>query len=555
MVAQSAAASSGNVVSFPSNSNVRYDMVGPYQEAAPEFRYAYEKLRREIPHSVEGCEQPAMDKLGDIALGEMSDSGDIDTSIYYWTEDAQGSRWQIKSHKELRADAQMWMARFAQEDISGSRPDSCIKVMTDLMVGQARYLARKPGLNFVPFRNAYLLIEKDGTLRAITPDKSHCIDYVIQADLDMSRVDPETMIYTPGESKEGGYWDKYVKSAFIDQDVHDYSREALSTVLLSQCYEKGIMLYGDGENGKSVMLHILRALAPRHTQSINLKRLVKNEFGTASLIGKRVALISEMPSRLTKDMQDALKNIISWDPMPAEKKGKDEFTFVPRVIVIGATNHFSEVSNHEHGFWRKIETIPFIKRVRSDQKIFDLHKHITGSPEELGQVIDWLLIGAVSLIKRGRWMPDEEKPAAVRKLSREQRRDTDSVAAWLFDVQLDYNATALTQKKFIYESYCAHVGPSGKFAISDSKFWQRMKEHFREFDFNHVGVQKSLGNDRPRCVNLVLGGVQPFVEPTTPNQSVKSKMDDYEDEPAPKSTYEFVECTAEEFNKVFGVDD
>ncbi len=532
MVVQSAAASSGNVVSFPGNSNVRYDMLGPYQDAAPEFRFAYEILKREIPQGLDAAGRPQeMDRLGNIALGEVSENGDIDTSVYRWLEDPRGSRWQIQSHKELRADAMQWLARYAQEDISGSRPDSCIRVLTDLMVGQGRFLSRKQGLNLVPFRNAYLIIESDGTLRATVPDKSYGIDYVIQADLDMSRVDPETMIYTPSASKDGSYWHNYVNSAFIDQDVHDYSQEALSTVLLSQCYEKGILLYGDGENGKSVMLHILRSLAPRHTQSINLKRLVKNEFGTASLIGKRVAMISEMPSRLSKDMQDALKNIISWDPMPAEKKGKDEFTFVPRVIVIGATNHFSEVSNHEHGFWRKIEIIPFIKRVRSDQKIIDLHKHITESPEELSQVIDWLLVGASRLTSRKRWLSDSEKPAAVRKLSREQRRETDSVSAWLFDVRLEYNPTALTKKQFIYNSYCEHVVSANKHPISDSKFWQRMKEVFREFGFDHVGIQKSLGSERPRCVNLVLEGVKPLEEPTIAGSIPQARLDEHEDMP------------------------
>ena len=509
------AASSGNVVSFSNTKEdgpACYDLI-PFGDASCELRYAIEKVRRKVPAEKDANGQLLpMDPLGSIALGGRSDGGDIDTSIYVWIEDEMGSRWQVQTMPELRADAQKWLRLNAPDEVSGSRPKSCIETMVDLLVGQGRYLHRDDSLSLVPLRNAYLIIENDGNLRAVAPDKSYCIDYVIQADLDWSRVDPKTGSYTPLAAAPDSYWHRYLTSTFVDKDTHDYTQEALSTVLLSRCYEKGVWLYGEGENGKSVMLHILRSLAPRHTQAIKMERLVKNQFGTASLNGKRLITVSEMPSRLTKSMQDTLKGLISWDPTPCEKKGKDEFSFVPRAFWLFATNHHPEVSNHEHGFWRKIETIPFTNRVNAEDKILDLHKLIAKDAGEMAQVVDWLLFGAQCLTRNGGWRKEEDKPASVRKLMQQQRRDSDTVAAWLYDVELHFDQKVLSNKQPIYQSYRMHTEDAGKHPISDVKFWQRMKEHFRADGFDHEGIQKTIGSGRPRCVNLRLEGIKPDFE-------------------------------------------
>lgn len=510
MVAQSSAASSGKVAFIHGKDEegpACYDLI-PFGDASAELRYAIERVRRKVPaeKDANGDLLP-MDHMGNIALGGRSSGGDIDTSIYKWVVDKFGSRWQVQSKPELRADAQRWMRMNAPDKVSGFNPNSCIDTLTDLLVDQERFLSRDDSLSIVPLRNAYLIIENNGTLRAVQPDKSYGIDYVIQSDLDWGQVNSETGEYIPRAAIQGSYWDRYLKSTFIDDDTHEYTKEALSCILLSRCYEKGVWLYGDGENGKSVMLHILSSLAPRHTQAVKLSRLVKNEFGTASLNSKRLATVSEMPSRLTKEMQDTLKALFSWDPMPCEKKGKDEFSFVPKAFWLFATNHLPEVSNHEHGFWRKVEIIPFTNRVDPKAKIADLHKLITNNPEEMGQVIDWLLHGAQQLTRNG-WRAEDQKPVAVRELMQMQRRDSDTVVGWLDIVDVRFDFAALTNKQTIYEKYSSYTTSRNKHPLSDGKFWIRMKEQFRADGLDHVGVQKTVNEQRPRCVNLVVEGVK-----------------------------------------------
>ena len=149
---------------------------------------------------------------GELALGGETESGDLDTSFYQWVENDQGSRWQIQRQFDLEGEAQHWMSMFTPDQVSGGRPKSCVNTLQQLLTYQRRFVPQASHLNLVPLRNAYLLIEEDGTIRCVPPDRKYGVDYNIQVDLDISRVDPETGIYTPASSANEGYWNRYITS-------------------------------------------------------------------------------------------------------------------------------------------------------------------------------------------------------------------------------------------------------------------------------------------------------------------------------------------------------
>jgi P4 family phage/plasmid primase-like protien len=455
-----------------------------------------------------------------LALGGINVDDSIDTTIYRWTDDKNGARWQAQNNALMRSSASAWFRDNLPCKTSRNCSNSALETLTDLMISDRKYLGRpNTDTNLIPLRNAYLIIGDDGSISAHKPDPGFGVDYVVAADLDWSRVDPVTGFYQPSAPAPGGYWHKYLTSTFSDQATEELAREAFSTVLLSHCYEKMILMYGEGENGKSVMIHILKKVMPKHA-AIRVPRLASNEFGLTQLIDKRLALVGEMPARMDQDTQEVLKGLISQDPQPCEYKGKDQFTFVPRAVWVGATNHHIAVSDHEHGFWRKLLTIPFTNRVRKEEKIQDIHKLITGDANELAQVIDWLLLGAQSLIQRGSFLDKEDMPESVKALAKVQRIHTDTVAAWLEDVTVQVERNVLTEKHLIYADYVEQTNRGGKKPVSEQGFWARMKEHFREDGLDTAGEQKpSKGNKtkRVRHVALRVEGIEPgysFLVPT-----------------------------------------
>lgn len=446
--------------------------------------------------------------LGRQAMGE-----EPDMTLYSWMQDEQGSRWQRQVDKLVRGKTCAWLRQYSPGDVTGARVGSCIQVLRDVLIEKQCTLPLAPlDVDVVPLRNAYLLIEKSGPdkgrIRAVKPCKSYGQIHAIQADLDWSRVAADGT-YTPSQPTQGGYWHGYLASTFPDAKVYALAQEALSMALLSTCYEKAVWMYGGGENGKSCMLHILRSLSPSATAAISISRLARNEFGNNQLISKRIAICSEMPKVLTAEIQEILKGLVSRDPTQAEFKGQDAFTFIPEATFFFATNHHPIMPDHEHGWWRKVVTLPFLHRIKKEQKIQGLHKLITDNPAEMIQVIDWMLIGAVSLTRRGHFMPDDELPEQVRDLTLAQRLVSDPVAAWIHECDPQYDEGAWSSKEAIYKHFSDFTESEGRRPVAANAFWLRVAEHFREDQLNTSGEQIQVDGKRRRHVQLLVPDIKP----------------------------------------------
>jgi P4 family phage/plasmid primase-like protien len=450
-----------------------------------------------------------------FVLGRQAQGETPDTTLYSWKHDRLGARWERQDDKVVRGTTTAWLRKMSPSDVSGHKVGSCIQILRDVLIDEGRTLAAAPKeFDVVPLRNAYLLIEKQGEhkgrILAVKPCPSYGQTSTIQADLDWERVDDEG-IYIPQEPKEGGYWHRYLSTTFPHSGVYAMAQEALSMALLSTCYEKAVWLYGGGENGKSCLLHILRSLAPNATAAINISRLARNEFGNNQLISKRIAVCSEMPKILTAEVQEILKGLVSRDPTQGEYKGRDAFTFIPEATFFFATNHHPIMPDHEHGWWRKVLTLPFPHRVKKEDKIIGLDRLITDDPGEMIQVIDWLLIGGARLTQRGRFLADEEMPEPMRDLALAQRMVSDPVAAWIYEHDPKVDEGVWTNKQAIYDHFKAYTEDQGRKPVAQNAFWLRIGEHFRDAELNTQGQQVQIPGTtaRPRHIQLLVPDIKP----------------------------------------------
>lgn len=455
----------------------------------------------------------AMERIDDQTWRVGGPTGDadgrIDETTYRWTVSADGAaHWRIVDPKALDGDATAWLSIAQPNKANDGNGRSAAKTLVTLMVnaGQRKWLPKPDSRrNFVPLRGQYLSIEATGDIHCFAPDPIHGLTYCVPATFDPAKVSDGR--YHPQPVDPKGCFGRYLASTFADDGVRDLAQEAFATVLINRCFEKSIWMYGDGENGKSVALHILNAVVGGRSAAIKLPRLVRDHFGTASLHGARLAMVSEVPKSLTSEMQDTLKELISWDAQPLEKKGRDAFTFRPTAVWLLASNAFPRVSQHEHGFWRKVLTLPFTQRVKAEDKITDYHLLITENPAEMAQVIDWLLVGAQRLIRRGGKFPDV-LPASVADLAQQQRLDSDPVAAYISD-SVEVDDTTWTSKMRIYTDYVAWCQQRGRHPLNDTGFWDRLRATFRGVDLgNRQGP--AVDGRRDRYVNLKVDGVVPL---------------------------------------------
>ena len=129
-------------------------------------------------------------------------------------------------------------------------------------------------------------------------------------------------------------------------------------VLMQDCkYEKAFVLSGNGSNGKSKYLEILRRLfdpAVSHLQP----RALLDKFRLIQFREAIVNIAGEIRSDL-RDVEELMKSIVSGEPQSACYKSKDFVTFSPRTKLIFATNSQLSSGDTSDGLTRRLVMVDF----------------------------------------------------------------------------------------------------------------------------------------------------------------------------------------------------
>lgn len=130
-------------------------------------------------------------------------------------------------------------------------------------------------------------------------------------------------------------------------------------------YEKMLVLFGPGANGKSVLLRVLESVVgARYVTRISLDRLSRMEC-IAELDGK--ALNISTGSEWKALSKQEIKAIVSGDPLAARHKGcNDIFEFSPKCKIAYATSYIPKNDNKDEGLWRRFLIIGMTRRFVGD---------------------------------------------------------------------------------------------------------------------------------------------------------------------------------------------
>lgn len=123
-------------------------------------------------------------------------------------------------------------------------------------------------------------------------------------------------------------------------------------------YEKIFVLSGNGSNGKSKYLEILRQLFGTANVSHLQPRAMLDKFRLIQFRESIVNMAGEIKSNLS-DTEELLKSIASGEPQSACYKSKDFVTFVPRTKLIFATNDQLSSGDTSDGLLRRLVMVDF----------------------------------------------------------------------------------------------------------------------------------------------------------------------------------------------------
>jgi P4 family phage/plasmid primase-like protien len=263
---------------------------------------------------------------------------------------------------------------------------------------------------------------------------------------------------------------------FEDQEMTNFFQLLLGYCLLD-CIEAHAVFffYGGGQNGKSVLLDIIRGLLPEPLIGADkLQDLTSNRFRIANLVGKRLNVAGEEESKYLK--ADLFKDISSGEVVTGERKFQGTFKFRPKVKMIFATQKIPTFDAVDKAMRRRVFIIPFTKTVPDDKRIPFLAKKILA--EERPQIIAWALEGAKHIIEREFKFP---RPAAIAQATKQQEQNTSSTLQFFNDnFKITGSVTDVYPKAHTYTLYTHWCEEENRQRVSKQRFFQELEQRYKD---------------------------------------------------------------------------
>ncbi|NJE08563.1 hypothetical protein E3E31_08520 [Thermococcus sp. M39] len=178
------------------------------------------------------------------------------------------------------------------------------------------------------------------------------------------------------------------------------------TLLGDNRYEKILILFGSGKNGKSTLLNVLTAfLGEENVLTRPLQELIESKFARADLYGKMVNISDDIPWKAFKST-GLLKMLTSRTLVTAEKKFKNSFQFENRAKFIFAGNILPRAHDGTEAFYRRLLIVVFPKTIPPKKRDPQLLEKLT-TPEELSGILNLALAGLALLIHHNGFICDK----------------------------------------------------------------------------------------------------------------------------------------------------
>ena len=293
---------------------------------------------------------------------------------------------------------------------------------------------------------------------------------------------------------EAPVFQKYLDRVLPDKDKQLVLAEYLGYVFIKNAVlklEKALILFGTGQNGKSVFFEIvLKLLGSDNFSNYSLQNLTDDRSYTRSLLsGKLLNYASEISARLNPT---TFKMLVSGEPIEARMIYGKPFLLTDYARFMFNTNVLPKDVEHNPGFFRRFIIIVFDQTISEEEKDTGLPEFIIKN--ELPGVFNWVLNGLNRLLSNG----DFTKCSAIINALEDFKKTSDSVNLFLDDGGYEKTADNPTSLKSLYLQYSNYCKDSGYTACSLKSFSERLKNYgyeiIRKSSGRYVYVTKHILN-------------------------------------------------------------
>ena len=208
------------------------------------------------------------------------------------------------------------------------------------------------------------------------------------------------------------------------------------------------LLYGNGANGKTTFLEVLRHVFGDYVMTADFGSFVVSRGSSvrndlARLAGARLvtAVESEANRRLAEEV---IKQITGGDTITARYLYSEHFEFRPQFKLFLATNHKPRIRGTDVAIWRRTHLIPFAVTIPNEEQDKELPMKLRA---EGPGILRWALEGLTGWRRSGL-----SAPAEVTDATRDYRTEQDVVQHFI-DERCISDPGALTPASELYTAY------------------------------------------------------------------------------------------------------
>jgi P4 family phage/plasmid primase-like protien len=243
-------------------------------------------------------------------------------------------------------------------------------------------------------------------------------------------------------------------------------------------YEKAVMLYGNGDNGKSVFIKLIESfVGPENCSHVPLQDLDNDRFSSADLYGKVVNTFADLTAQKLMATGN-FKTRVSGDSVRAQKKYGQPFSFRNKAKMIFSSNKIPDSDDKSHAYYKRWLILSFGNVFHGTTKDTNLIDKLT-TPNELSGLLNLVLIALRQLKKDGGF-----RDISIERVRKEYEYNSNTVKAFLDDrcvIDLaapEYNIPTV----YLYSAYENFCQEKGVRPLEVNVFGSKLKDYGIEKD-------------------------------------------------------------------------
>ncbi|MER5615913.1 phage/plasmid primase, P4 family [Streptomyces sp. NPDC002215] len=256
-------------------------------------------------------------------------------------------------------------------------------------------------------------------------------------------------------------WNRFLTDTFGDdaagEEMKAYIQKLCGySISGDQAAQILAFLFGEGQNGKSVLVAVLLALLGEYADSAPPNFLMASPYADhptelADLQGRRLVVCSEINQKSEFD-EAKFKLLTGGDRIKARRMYENFYSFEPTHKLWLVGNHRPVVQAGGYGFWRRMRLIEFDRIVPSERVVDNLGSRLVAS--EGPGILQWLIDGAVQYFNGNDLRLDG--PERVRLATQAYEESEDSVGRFLKECCVTGSRYRVLQKQLgeAYRAWC-----------------------------------------------------------------------------------------------------